>query len=60
MNTNELLQMATATRDEIKTASITPERLGTMLVELVSAIGDAGSSGGGGSTDVLGTKVLSL
>ena len=60
MNTNELLQMATAIRDEIKTASITPERLGTILVELVSAIGDAGSSGGGGSTDVLGTKLTGL
>ena len=59
MNTNELLQMATAIRDEIKTASITPERLGTILVELVSAIGDAGSSGGG-STDVLGTKLAGL
>ena len=55
MNTNELLQMATAIRDEIKTASITPERLGTLLVGLVSAIGAGGSSSGGDKADVLGT-----
>ena len=47
--------MATAIRDEIKTASITPERLGTLLVGLVSAIGAGGSSSGGDKADVLGT-----
>ena len=40
MDKDELLKIATAIRDEVNKSSITPERLGNVLVELVSALKD--------------------
>ena len=49
--------MASAIRDEIKANSISPSRLGNLLVEIVSLIG---SSEGSTTTDVLATKLSGL